>query len=196
VIQAANSQPYSHIHNPGIAVGGHCIPIYPQFYLWGDPDATIVSSARKMNSQMPYVVAHQVDFAIQKVRSPKILVLGATYRAEVPELAFSGVFPLVETLKSLGHPVEVFDPLIDEKALMRAGLPPLISPWSEFGVVIVQNESEIFKAMMAQGAKWTSLELIFDGRNLFDGISPLEGVGLHCVGRGSNKTILMSRKEK
>lgn len=29
VIDASNSQPYSHIHRPGIAVGGHCIPVYP-----------------------------------------------------------------------------------------------------------------------------------------------------------------------
>ena len=40
VINACNSQPYSHIHQPGIAVGGHCIPVYPQLYLWNDPDAT------------------------------------------------------------------------------------------------------------------------------------------------------------
>ena len=40
VISASNSQPYSHIHTPGISVGGHCIPIYPQFYLWNDPAAT------------------------------------------------------------------------------------------------------------------------------------------------------------
>ena len=29
VIRAANSQPYSNIHSPGISVGGHCIPVYP-----------------------------------------------------------------------------------------------------------------------------------------------------------------------
>ena len=34
VIDACNSQPYSHIHRPGIAVGGHCIPVYPRLYLW------------------------------------------------------------------------------------------------------------------------------------------------------------------
>ena len=27
VIEACNSQPYSHIHRPGIAVGGHCLPV-------------------------------------------------------------------------------------------------------------------------------------------------------------------------
>ncbi len=33
VIAAANSQPYSHIHQPGIGVGGHCIPVYPHLLL-------------------------------------------------------------------------------------------------------------------------------------------------------------------
>lgn len=53
VIEACNSQPYSHIHQPGIAVGGHCIPIYPRMYLWNDPEATVVRSAREANAAMP-----------------------------------------------------------------------------------------------------------------------------------------------
>ena len=50
VIEASNSQPYSHIHRPGIAVGGHCIPVYPRLYLWKDPDATVVRAAREANA--------------------------------------------------------------------------------------------------------------------------------------------------
>ena len=53
VIEASNSQPYSHIHRPGIAVGGHCIPVYPRLYLWNDPDATVVRAAREANAAMP-----------------------------------------------------------------------------------------------------------------------------------------------
>ena len=53
VIEACNSQPYSHIHSPGIAVGGHCIPVYPRMYLWNDPTATVVSAAREANTAMP-----------------------------------------------------------------------------------------------------------------------------------------------
>ncbi|MCC6377005.1 MAG: nucleotide sugar dehydrogenase, partial [Microbacteriaceae bacterium] len=53
VIEASNSQPYSHIHQPGIAVGGHCIPVYPRLYLWTDPAATVVSAARAANAGMP-----------------------------------------------------------------------------------------------------------------------------------------------
>ena len=53
VIDAANSQPFSHIHRPGIAVGGHCIPVYPRFYLEGDPDAALPRAARAVNDGMP-----------------------------------------------------------------------------------------------------------------------------------------------
>ena len=37
IIDAANSQPYSHVHRPGVAVGGPCIPVYPPFHLAGHP---------------------------------------------------------------------------------------------------------------------------------------------------------------
>ena len=43
VIAAANSQPYSHIHQPGIGVGGHCIPVYPHFLLDRAPELELVA---------------------------------------------------------------------------------------------------------------------------------------------------------
>ena len=58
VIDAANSQPFSHIHRPGVAVGGHCIPVYPRFYLAGDPAARLPAVAREVNEAMP---AYAVD---------------------------------------------------------------------------------------------------------------------------------------
>src|SRR5207244_7654772 len=63
-ITAANTQPYSHIHMPGVGVGGHCIPVYPYFLLAGveeaEPDAllsempmlTLPRSARRINDAM------------------------------------------------------------------------------------------------------------------------------------------------
>lgn len=53
IIKAANSQPYSMIHTPGISVGGHCIPVYPQLYLSTQPDAELIRIARKLNQSMP-----------------------------------------------------------------------------------------------------------------------------------------------
>ena len=44
VIAAANSQPYSHIHQPGIGVGGHCIPVYPHLLLSRAPGLSLVET--------------------------------------------------------------------------------------------------------------------------------------------------------
>ena len=46
VIAAANSQPYSHIHQPGLGVGGHCIPVYPHFLLDRAPELELVALSR------------------------------------------------------------------------------------------------------------------------------------------------------
>ena len=49
MIAAANSQPYSHIHQPGIGVGGHCIPVYPHFLLGRAPELSSSSLAARVN---------------------------------------------------------------------------------------------------------------------------------------------------
>src|SRR6266849_1627977 len=56
-IAAANTQPYSHIHSPGVGVGGHCIPVYPYFLLAGLKEAELQTlmlprSARRINDAM------------------------------------------------------------------------------------------------------------------------------------------------
>ena len=110
VIDASNSQPYSHIHRPGIAVGGHCIPVYPRLYLWNDPDATIVSAARAANAGMPAHAVTMLEGAIGDLSGLRVAVLGAAYRGGVKETAFSGVFPLVESLPPPGAEVRGPDP--------------------------------------------------------------------------------------
>ncbi|MDQ6724002.1 MAG: nucleotide sugar dehydrogenase, partial [Thermoproteota archaeon] len=55
---AANSQPFCHIHKPGIGVGGACIPIYPHFILdvanKNKIDCKITKTSRTINDNMPF----------------------------------------------------------------------------------------------------------------------------------------------
>ena len=124
VIEAANSQPYSHIHQPGIAVGGHCIPVYPRLYLWNDPEATIVSAAREANSAMPDYTVGLLEGAHGDLSGVRVTVLGAAYRGGVKETAFSGVFPTVEALAARGAVVTVNDPLYTDDELRGLGFTP------------------------------------------------------------------------
>ena len=124
VIDASNSQPYSHLHRPGIAVGGHCIPVYPQLYLSNDPSATVVRAARAANAAMP---AYAVDLLAQAyggLAGARVAVLGAAYRGGVKETAFSGVFPTVEALVARGAVALVHDPLYSDEELDALGLAP------------------------------------------------------------------------
>lgn len=122
VIEASNSQPYSHIHQPGIAVGGHCIPVYPRLYLWNDPEATVVRAARAANAEMPDYTIGLLEGAYGNLEGAKVVVLGAAYRGGVKETAFSGVFDAVEAVSRRGGTAVVHDPLYSDEELAKLGL--------------------------------------------------------------------------
>ncbi|HOY83336.1 MAG TPA: nucleotide sugar dehydrogenase [Rhodoglobus sp.] len=124
VIEAANSQPYSHIHQPGIAVGGHCIPVYPRLYLWTDPEATVVSAARAANASMPDYTIGLLEGVYGDLAGATVAVLGAAYRGGVKETAFSGVFGAITALKQRGATPLVHDPLYTDEELEGLGFAP------------------------------------------------------------------------
>src|SRR4051812_33124740 len=102
VIEAANSQPYSHVHGPGIAVGGHCIPVYPRLLLTNAPNALIPAAARTVNTKMPRHCVDRLAKAVDGLEGKRVAVLGAAYRGGVKETAFSGVFATVHALRDRG----------------------------------------------------------------------------------------------
>lgn len=124
VIEACNSQPFSHIHRPGIAVGGHCIPVYPRLYLSTDPDAEIVRTARTLNASMPERLVKQAEEMLGSLSGERAVVLGVSYRGGVKESAFSGVYPTVEALRERGADVYVHDPLYSNDELRGLGFEP------------------------------------------------------------------------
>ena len=127
VIEAANSQPYSHLHRPGISVGGHCIPVYPRLYLAGDPDARLPAAAREVNEAVPARAVHLLAELTGGLSGLRVAVLGAAYRGGVKETAFSGVFAIVRELALLGAVPLVHDPLYSDSELRELGLSPTTS---------------------------------------------------------------------
>jgi len=164
VIEASNSQPYSHIHRPGIAVGGHCIPVYPRLYLFNDPDATIVRAAREANMAMP---AHAIDLATAaaggSLAGLRTVVLGASYRGGVKETAFSGVFATVDAARAAGADVLVHDPMYSDDELAGFGWAPyhLGEPAD---VVVIQTDHDVYRTMTA--ADVPGVRVLVDGRRL------------------------------
>ncbi|MBO3663536.1 nucleotide sugar dehydrogenase [Microbacterium stercoris] len=165
VIEACNSQPYSHIHRPGIAVGGHCIPVYPRLYLSTDPDADIVRVARQLNASMPERLVAQAEGILGDLTGQKAVVLGAAYRGGVKETAFSGVFPTVEALKTRGAEVFVHDTIYSDEELRGLGFAPY-TLGEPVDLAIVQTDHADYKTITA--ADLPGIKLLVDGRNATD----------------------------
>jgi nucleotide sugar dehydrogenase len=165
VIEACNSQPFSHIHQPGIAVGGHCIPIYPQMYLWSDPEATIVRFAREANTLMPEYAVGELQKLHGSLKGQKVVVLGAAYRGGVKETAFSGVFATVDSLKSLGAKVVVHDPMYSDQELENLGFEPFHLGEVCDAAMLQTNHDEYFNL---SSKDLPNAKTVFDGRNIIN----------------------------
>ncbi len=184
VIEASNSQPFSHVHRPGIAVGGHCIPVYPRFYLWNDPAATVVRAAREANAAMPgYVVARLAEL-YGPLDGARVVVLGAAYRGGVKETAFSGVFPVVAALQERGALVSVHDPLYEPAELRALGLEPYQSGTPVDAAVLQADHAEYRDLGLDD---LPGVRVVVDGRGLLDP-DRFAGVTVHVLGRGTAST--------
>lgn len=179
VIDASNSQPFSHIHRPGIAVGGHCIPIYPRFYLWNDPAATVVSAARSANAAMPAHVVKTLAKIHGDLRGQRVVVLGAAYRGGVKETAFSGVFPTVSALEEAGAIVSVHDPMYTDEELARYGFKSY-HLGEETDAAIVQADHKEYRHLSKKDIP--GIRTILDGRGVTTEDN-WQGVRYHVVGR-------------
>ena len=184
VIAAANSQPYSHIHQPGLGVGGHCIPVYPHFLLSRAPELSLVARSRVVNDA-------QIDIAIGAVRealggsleAAPVLVLGLTYREGVKELAYSRALPLIEALRAAGARVSAHDPLLTEDEIRALGA----EPWqwatpSDARAIVTQTGDR--RWLELDPAWFPDLAILVDGRNSLSGLGLGGGVAYRGIGAG------------
>jgi nucleotide sugar dehydrogenase len=165
IIEAANSQPYSHLHRPGIAVGGHCIPVYPWLYAAGDRAARLPLLAREINDAMPSRAVKMLTALAGELRGRRTAVLGLAYRGGVKETAFTGALPIVRALEELGAVPLVHDPLYDDAELADLGLAPyhLGDPCD---VAIVQADHPQYARIAPEDLP--GVTALLDGRSVTD----------------------------
>ena len=111
---------------PGL-VGGHCIGVDP-YYLSHRAeqlglDPRVILAGRGINDGMAQWTATRLHEA-RRGRPGSVLVLGLTFKENVPDLRNSKVADLVSVLGRLGHAVSVHDPHADPaEALHEYGIP-------------------------------------------------------------------------
>lgn len=123
VVRAASTKPFAFMpHYPSPGVGGHCIPIVP-FYLesvareYGTP-ATIIEAAGRINDLMPSFVVDKLERELarhgRKSQDARVLLIGVTYKPDVPDLRESAALRVLAELMRRGIRISYYDPYVPE----------------------------------------------------------------------------------
>jgi UDP-N-acetyl-D-mannosaminuronic acid dehydrogenase len=114
VIELANKHPRVDLLQPGIGVGGHCLPVDPWFLNEVDPEHTnLITTARRINDLMPANTARKIRRAVSDYIDPKIVALGAAYKPNTYDQRNSPANDIVENLRLDGYRVAHYDRYVD-----------------------------------------------------------------------------------
>ena len=118
VLKAAGTKWNFNVFEPGL-VGGHCIGVDP-YYLTSKAkkigaDPRIILSGRETNDGYPAFIIDQCQHWLDKqgIINPRILLMGLTFKEDVPDIRNSKAFELAQKLKSIDSSLEVVDPVAD-----------------------------------------------------------------------------------
>ena len=122
VVEAAKTKPFGfESFRPGPGVGGHCIPIDPNYLSFktrqiGKP-VRFVELAQEINNTMPsYIVSRILEKmnSLQKpMKNSNILVLGVAYKKDISDTRESPSIDIIENLVSKGVNVSFYDPYVE-----------------------------------------------------------------------------------
>ncbi len=119
VVEAAATKPYGFMpFRPGPGLGGHCIPIDPQYLAWKmrtlQYKTRFIELASEVNAEMPRYVVGKISEALNRERKPvngsRILLLGVSYKPDVDDTRESPAIDIIGLLRELGADVAYHDP--------------------------------------------------------------------------------------
>jgi nucleotide sugar dehydrogenase len=177
---AANTQPYSHLHQAGVGVGGHCLPVYP-YFLPDDGTTHLPRLARAANDAMARYGVDKLEAAIGSLRNKMVLILGLAYRANVKESAHSSAFLIAEALAERGARALVHDPLFSDEEIRARGLEPVQSLPLPVDAIVVQAWHDAYRALDLRS--FAGCRAVLDGRNALSRAA-VEAAGMTYAGIG------------
>ena len=123
VVDAAKTKPFGfESFRPGPGVGGHCIPVDPNYLSFktrqiGKP-VRFVELAQEINNSMPnYVVSRlleKMNLLEKPFKNSNILILGVAYKKDIGDVRESPALGIIENLLDRGVNVKYFDPYVSE----------------------------------------------------------------------------------
>lgn len=173
VVDAAATKPFGfQAFYPGPGVGGHCIPLDPQYLAWRARGANFatrfIETAEQINSGMPeYTVQRITDVlngAGRAVRGSRILALGISYKADVSDDRESASLEVARRLQARGAIVDVLDSRVGDQRIESHGFGvAALDGLDGYDVaVVLTDHSDLPYEVIA-----TSVPHVFDARGVY-----------------------------
>jgi UDPglucose 6-dehydrogenase/UDP-N-acetyl-D-galactosamine dehydrogenase len=168
-----NFQPYK----PGL-VGGHCIPVDPYYLVYKAKELgyhpQVILAGRAINDYMPKHVAEMAIKGLNEVgkviKGSKVLIMGLTYKENVPDTRESPVREMVKELKEFGVEIYGYDPLLSKEEIKPFGVKAIDNLNVKVDCVIVAVAHDEFKQMTLDDLTrmLNDKPVLVDVRGMFD----------------------------
>ena len=183
VLEAAGTKWNFHRYSPGL-VGGHCIPVDPYYLVYKAKELgyhpQVILAGRAINDYMPKHVAEMaikgLNEAGKVIKESKVLIMGLTYKENVPDTRESPIREMVKELKEFGIEVYGYDPLLSKEEIEGFGVSALgdLNVKVDCVVVAVAHDKFKNKSFLSTGSFFRKKVLnekpvLVDVRGLFDG---------------------------
>ena len=127
VLEAAGTKWNFLQFQPGL-VGGHCIGVDPYYLVEKanqlDMETQVITAGRDVNDGMGTFVANQITQSLPNSSGAKVLVMGITFKEDVPDTRNSKVADVICSLQNSGCNVSVCDPFYDTSRIESMGHTP------------------------------------------------------------------------
>lgn len=166
VLDAAATKPFGYMRfSPGMGVGGHCIPVDPHYIISAARqrgfEHSFLQLARSINDGMIDYIIDKVIRLIDenRITTPRIGILGLTYKANIPDTRESQSLRLIQHLRSRGFLVKEYDPYVETPVSSKEEL----LDWAN--VIITAVPHKAFGKLSADINKKQNIRIVIDTTN-------------------------------
>ena len=163
--------------SPGL-VGGHCIPVDPYYLTYKARElgyhSQVILAGRAVNDSMAKYVAELAIKGINEtgktIKNAKVLIMGLTYKENVPDTRESPVKTMVKELKEFSCDVYALDPLLTTKEIEGFHVKTRDSYKGKFDCIILAVAHDNFKKLSYKDLKTMMNEkpVLIDVRRMFN----------------------------
>lgn len=164
--------------NPGL-VGGHCIPVDPYYLVYKARELgyhpQVILAGRAINDSMPKHVAELAIKGLNEVgktiKGSKILIMGLTYKENVPDIRESPARIIINELKDFKTDIYGYDPLLEQEIVDKFNIKSLedLDSNLKFDCVLVTVKHKEFEAIKLEKLKMLTTEnpVLIDVRKVY-----------------------------